>query len=427
MHLTSEQSQELLLRVFRAALVAADPRRVLPAFLPEPPAGRTLVVGAGKAAAAMAAAVEAHWPAERLSGVVAVPEGASLPLRHIEQITASHPVPDDRSVVAAAALMRTVQGLGPQDMVLALLSGGGSALCALPAQGVTLAEKQGITRALLRSGASIAQINTVRKHLSAIKGGRLAAEAFPARVVSLLLSDIPGDDPGLIASGPTLPDPSTCAQALDILDHYAFAIGDPLRHALAGGELESPKPGDACFVSNSHRIIASAQTGLQAAAECARSLGVTTHILADAMQGEARDLALAHAAIALQVQRYGQPFAPPCLLLSGGETTVTVKGTGRGGRNTEFALALALALQANPGIFALSAGTDGLDGSSEAAGAWIGPLSLVLGTSVGHDAHADLRNNDSFSYFDAIGATVITGPTYTNINDLRAVLVQAAD
>jgi hydroxypyruvate reductase len=292
---------------------------------------------------------------------------------------------------------------------------------------VTLAEKQGITRALLRSGATISQINTVRKHLSAIKGGRLAAHAFPARVVSLLLSDIPGDDPELIASGPTLPDPSTCAQALDILNQHRVAISDTLGHLLASGELESPKPGDERFAASSHRIVASAQNGLQAAAQCARSHGLTTHILADDMQGEARDLALAHAAIALQIQRYSQPFAPPCLLLSGGEATVTVKGTGRGGRNTEFALALALALQGNPGIHALSAGTDGLDGSGEAAGAWIGPLSLAQGVTLGHDAQADLRNNDSFSYFDAIGATVITGPTFTNINDLRAVLVQAVD
>jgi glycerate 2-kinase len=417
---------DLLRELYGAALAAADPMQVLPRHLPTPPKGRTVVVGVGKAGASMARAVEAHWRGP-LSGVVAVPQGATLPLERIEQIESSHPIPDKRSVEAGRRLMAAVSGLGPDDLVLALISGGGSALCALPAQGVSLEEKRAITRALLLRGATIHEINTVRKHLSALKGGRLAVHAHPALVVSLLISDIPGDDPALIASAPTLPDPTTCADALRLLDHYGVSFSATLREGLGNGSLESPKPGDSRFAGHDHRVIACAQDGLEAAATAARQRGWSVHILSDAMQGEARDLALAHAAMALQVRRRGQPFAAPCVILSGGEATVTVKGGGRGGRNTEFALALAIALQGERGIHALSAGTDGLDGNGAAAGAWIDPDSLQRGRALGLDATQCLKDNDSFSYFDTIGSTVVTGPTFTNINDFRALLVEPAD
>ncbi len=415
----------LLLDLYGAALAAADPRSVLAPHLPAPPRGRTVVVGVGKAAASMAAAVEAHWRGP-LSGVVVVPRGATLDLAQVEQIESAHPIPDVRSVEAAERLMAAVSGLESRDLVLALISGGGSALCALPAPGVTLDEKQSISRALLRRGATIREINTVRKHLSAIKGGRLALRADPAPVLSLLISDIPGDDPTLIASAPTLPDPTSCADALAVLDRHGIDLSARLRAALVDGSLESPKPGARCFSRNSHRVIARAQDGLEAAARDARRNGLQAHILSDAMQGEARDLALAHAAIALQIKRHGQPFAPPCVILSGGEATVTVHGNGRGGRNTEFALALALALDGEAGIHALSAGTDGQDGSSAAAGAWISPDTLARARARGLDPAARLRDNDSFGFLDAIGSTVVTGPTFTNINDFRAVLVDRA-
>lgn len=413
---------DLLHCLYAAMLSAADPRQTVPLHLPVPPRGRTVVVGVGKAAAAMAQAVEAHWRGP-LSGVVVVPHGATLPLQCIEQVEGSHPVPDGRSVAAGHRLIEAVTGLGPDDLVIALISGGGSALCALPAHGVTLQTKQDITRALLLRGATIHEINTVRKHLSAIKGGRLALQASPARVVSLLISDIPGDDPALIASSPTLPDPTSCQDALAVLDRYQVDMPAVLRDALLAGSLESPKPLDRRFDGHTHRIIASAQDGLVAAARCAREAGWTAHILSDAMEGEARDLALSHAAMARQVQRHNQPFSAPCVLLSGGEATVTVKGKGRGGRNTEFALALALALKGQEGVYALSAGSDGLDGNGAAAGAWVAPDTLSQGRATGLDAMACLQNNDSFSYFDALGATVVTGPTHTNINDFRALLV----
>ena len=423
----SSCSPDVLLReLYAAMLAAADPRVVLPAHLPEPPAApgaRTVVVGLGKAAAAMAQAVEARW-AERgaaCSGVVVAPPGAELPLQHIEVAVGSHPVPDARSVAAAQRLMAAVQGLTPDDLVIALISGGGSALCAWPAAPVTLDDKRALTQALLRSGAPIHEINTVRKHLSAIKGGRLAQAAAPARVVSLLISDIPGDDPALIASAPTLPDASTCADALAVLQGHGIAVPPAVAEALQRGALESPKPG---ATWPELRVIASAQTGLEAAAQRARELGWVPHILSDAMQGEARDLALAHAAIAQQVRRRSQPFAAPCVLLSGGEATVTLRGAGRGGRNTEFALALALALQGERGIWALSAGSDGLDGTGDAAGAFITPSTLARAQAEGLDARQALADNDSFSFFHALGDTVVTGPTHTNINDFRAVCVR---
>ena len=414
----------LLEQLYGAALAAADPLRVLPAHLPPKPAGRTVVVGVGKAAAAMAQALEAHWDGP-LTGVVAVPRGATLPLTSIRQVEASHPVPDASSVAAGRALMQAVAGLVPDDLVIALISGGGSALCALPLDGVSLEEKRGITDALLRRGATIREINTVRKHLSAIKGGRLAVQAWPARVATLLISDIPGDEAALIASAPTLPDASTCAQALAVLRRHGVALSAGLAAALACGALESPKPGDVRFAGHTHAIVACAQDGLEAAASLARARGWPVHILSDAMEGNAADLALVHAAIARQVRRHGQPFTAPCIVLSGGEATVTLKGQGRGGRNTEFALALAIALDGAPGVYALSAGTDGLDGSGAAAGACIDPGTLGRARGRGLDAAASLQDNDSFTFFDALDSTLVTGPTHTNINDVRAMLIEA--
>ena len=418
-------AHDVLLQLYRAALDAADPLQVIPPHLPPAPKGRTVVVGVGKAAAAMAQAVEHHWSG-RLSGVVVVPEGATLPLQKITVLTGSHPVPDASSVRGAEALLQAVSGLTAEDLVIALVSGGGSALCAKPADGLLLEDKQSITRALLLRGASIAEINTVRRHLSAIKGGRLAAAAYPAPVVSLLISDIPGDEPTLIASGPSLADASTCADALAVLQRYGITHLPAVLQALETGRWESVKPGDPRLQGHTQRIVASAWDGLQAASKKASSLGLVSHILSDAMEGEARDLAKAHAAMALSVAQRGVPFGAPCVLLSGGEATVTVRGQGRGGRNTEFALAMALALKAQKEagrIHALSAGTDGLDGRAQAAGAWIDGQTLARGSAQGLSALQCLDANDSASFLEAAGGLVHTGPTFTNINDFRAVLV----
>jgi glycerate 2-kinase len=419
---------ELLIDLFQAAVGAADPMQVLPPHLPAPPRGRTVVVGVGKAAAAMARAVEAHWPGP-LSGVVVVPEGATLPTARIVVLEASHPVPDERSLTAARLLMSAVEGLTADDLVIALISGGGSALCAWPAEGLSLADKQRLTRELLHSGASIAEINTVRRHLSRIKGGRLAAQAHPARVVSLVISDVPGDDPAQVASGPTLADSSTCADALAILQRHRLADDPVVRDALAAGAWESIKPDDARLTGHEHRLIASAWTGLAAAAAQARAAGWACHILSDAMEGEARELGAAHAALALSVAQRGVPFAAPCIILSGGEATVTVRGSGRGGRNTELALALGLALEGRAGserIHALSAGTDGLDGHAGAAGAWLTPTTLGQARALGLKPRAHLDDNDSARVFEAVQALLVTGPTHTNINDFRAIVVEAA-
>ncbi|MDE2094471.1 MAG: glycerate kinase [Burkholderiales bacterium] len=406
-------------------VAAADPTKLVPPHLPAAPRGRTVVVGVGKAAAAMAFAVERHWSGP-LTGVVVVPHGAALSLERIEVVQGGHPVPDERSVQAGQRLMQAVTGLGADDLVIALISGGGSALCAVPGVGITLEDKRAITRALLLRGATITEMNTVRKHLSSIKGGRLAARAFPTRVVSLLISDIPGDDASLIASAPTLADSTTCADALRVLDRYSVEVSALVRAALHSGALESPKPGDPRFAGHSHAVLARAQDGLEAAARAARQQGWRAHVLADAMEGEARELAKAHVAIAVQVQRRDQPFEAPCVLLSGGEATVSVRGAGRGGRNTEFALALAIAMRGRPGIHALSAGTDGLDGNGGAAGAWVAPETLARSRGGARAASEALDDNDSYTYFESIDSLVITGPTFTNINDFRAVLVERA-
>lgn len=409
--------------LFDIAVDAVSAERCLPAFLPPPSAtGRTIVIGAGKGAAAMAKAVEAHWSG-KLEGLVVTRYGHGAACRDIEVVEAAHPVPDDAGRQAAARMLAMVQGLNENDLVLCLISGGGSALLAMPAPGITLAQKQAINKALLKSGATISEINCVRKHLSAIKGGRLALACAPARVVTLLISDVPGDDPGVIASGPTLPDPTTCAEAQAILDKYTIAIDDSVREHLRSGAGESPKPNDARFARNATHVIATARHALEAAADLARAAGVTPYILSDEMEGESRDVALVHAAMARQVALHGQPFARPCVILSGGETTVTVRGRGRGGRNAEFLLSFAAAVDGTAGIFALACDTDGIDGSEDNAGALYTPDSMARAKQQGLRARDMLANNDGYGFFSALDDLIVTGPTRTNVNDFRAILV----
>lgn len=414
--------RSLLRAMFDAAIATALPDRSLPAYLPTPPKGRTVVVGCGKAAASMAKAVEDHWKAE-LSGLVVTRYGHHAPTRKIEVVEAAHPVPDMAGREAAERIFRMVQGLSADDLVLFLVSGGGSALLALPAPGLTLTDKQAINKALLKSGANIAEMNCVRKHLSAVKGGRLAAACAPAKVVTLAISDIPGDDPAVIASGPTVADPTTFADALAILGKYR--ISEPLTvvgHLRAARE-ETPKPGDPRLARTELHMVATPQMSLEAAAEVARNAGVTPVILGDAIEGESREVALVHAGIARQVKRHGQPAKAPCVLLSGGETTVTVRGHGRGGRNAEFLLALAVALNAESGISALAGDTDGVDGTEDNAGAILTPDSLARATLRNLDAKAMLADNGAYSFFSGLGDLVKTGPTLTNVNDFRAILV----
>jgi len=401
-------------------------------YLPVPPVGRTVVVGAGKAGGAMAQVLEALWPVEApLAGLVVtryghIPPRAPESGRRIRVVEAAHPVPDGKSESAALEVLDRVSGLGRDDLVICLISGGGSALLALPAQGVTLAQKQEINRALLLSGANISEMNCVRKHLSAIKGGRLAVACAPARVITLMISDVPGDDPAVIASGPTVPDASTCAEALEILDRYCIGVDASLRRRLREGTLESPKPGDSRFAGHEVRLIATPRQSLDAAADAARSLGIAAHILADDMEGESRELGRTHAALARAVRRHAAPFAKPCVILSGGETTVTVRGStgGRGGRAGEFALGAAIDLKGEPGITLLAADTDGIDGSEDNAGVVVTPDTLTRAAARGLSARESLSRNDSYSFFAALGDLVVTGPTYTNVNDFRAILVE---
>jgi len=412
----------LLKAMFDAAIAAALPDKSLPAYLPKPPKGRTIVVGCGKAAASMARAVEDHWKGE-ISGLVVTRYGHNAPTRKIEVVEAAHPVPDLAGREAAERILKMVQGLSADDLVLFLVSGGGSALLALPAPGLTLTDKQAISKALLKSGANIAEMNCVRKHLSAVKGGRLAAACAPAKVVTLAISDIPGDDPAVIASGPTVADPTTFADALAILVKHR--ITEPLavvNHLRAATE-ETPKPGDPRLARTSLHMVATPQMSLEAAAEVARKAGITPVILGDAIEGESREVALVHAGIARQVKRHGQPAKTPCVLLSGGETTVTVRGRGRGGRNAEFLLALALALNAESGISAFAGDTDGVDGTEDNAGAVLTPDSLARAAARNMDAKAMLADNDGYSLFSGLGDLVITGPTLTNVNDFRAILI----
>jgi len=412
----------LLRQMYDAAVAAADPARTVPAALPEAPTGRTVVVGAGKAAAAMAAAVESHWR-QPLEGLVITRYGHAAPTSRIEVLEAGHPVPDAAGVAGASRIAAMTAALGPDDLVLCLLSGGGSALLALPPAGLTLDDLQAVNRALLVSGANIREMNCVRRHLSQLQGGRLAARCAPARIVTLMISDVPGDDPADIASGPTCADASSCADALRILERYAIIPPPRVRAFLEDGRDESIKPGDARLARASHRIIASARASLGAAAAVARAHGVTPLILGDSIEGEAREVGRTQAGIARQVVSQGRPVARPCVLLSGGETTVTVRHAGRGGRNGEFLVGAMIELGGLAGVHALAADTDGIDGTEDNAGALIGPDSLARAAALGLDPRASLAANDSYGLFAALGDLVVTGPTRTNVNDFRAVLV----
>ncbi|MBB3010830.1 glycerate kinase type-2 family protein [Cupriavidus alkaliphilus] len=416
------EPRALLRDLFDTAVASVSASHCLPPHLPAPPKGRTVVIGAGKAAAAMAQAVEANWQGE-LSGLVVTRYGHGADCKRIEVVEAAHPVPDEAGARAAQRMVELVQGLSADDLVLCLISGGGSALLAAPAPGLTLADKQAVNKALLRSGASIGEMNCVRKHLSALKGGRLALHCAPARVETLLISDIPGDDPRLIASGPTLPDATTCADALAVIAKYGIEVPANVRAHLESGAGETPKPGDARF--NGHRSVtlATAQQALEAAAARARELGFEAHILSDCIEGEAREVAEVHAAIARQVAQRGQPFGKPCVILSGGETTVTVRGKGRGGRNAEFLLALAVALDGLPGVHAIAGDTDGIDGSEDNAGAMLSPDTLTRAGARGLNARAHLDNNDGYGFFAGLEDLIVTGPTRTNVNDFRAILI----
>jgi glycerate 2-kinase len=416
------QPRQLLLDMLQAAITAALPAHCVPPHLPPPPRGRTIVVGAGKASAAMARAVEDNWSGE-LSGLIVTRYGHAVPTRCIEIVEAAHPVPDEAGRAVAERILRMVQGLTEDDLVLCLISGGGSALLALPAPGLTLEDKQAVNKALLRSGAAIGEMNCVRKHLSAIKGGRLALAAAPARIVTLMISDVPNDDAAVIASGPTVADPTTAADALAILAKYRIDGPPSVLAHLRRGDDETPKPGDERLARVDNRIIATPLQSLEAAAAIARAAGIAPLILSDSIEGEARDVALVHAAIARHCARHGQPGAPPCAILSGGETTVTVHGKGRGGRNAEFLLALAVALDGLPGIDALAADTDGIDGTEDNAGAVLAPDSLARAAARGVSAKALLADNDGYGFFSALDDLVVTGPTFTNVNDFRAILV----
>ena len=409
--------------LYATAVDAVSAERCLPPFLPAPStSGRTFVIGAGKGAAAMAKAVEDRWPG-KLQGLVVTRYGHGVACRDIEVVEASHPVPDDAGRRAAARMLEMVSGLNEDDLVLCLISGGGSALLAMPAEGISLEQKQALNTALLRSGATISEINCVRKHLSAIKGGRLALACAPARVVTLLISDVPGDDPGVIASGPTLTDPTTCAEALAVLHKYAITVPENVERHLTSGAGETPKPGDPRFARNSAHVLATAQDALVAAATAARQAGITPYILSDEIEGEARDIGMMHAALARQVALHGQPFARPCVLLSGGETTVTVRGKGRGGRNAEFLLSFAITVDATPGVFALACDTDGIDGSEDNAGALYQPDSVARAAAAGLRAVDLLADNDGYGFFSALGDLLVSGPTRTNVNDFRAILI----
>ncbi len=420
--LTNRRFDGLLRAMFDAAIAASQPSIRIPAFLPDPPRGRTVVIGAGKASAAMARALEEHWD-HPLSGLVVTRYGYGVPCQRIDIVEAAHPVPDLNGLRAAQRMLDMVAGLGPDDLVISLISGGGSSLLPLPAPGLTLEVKQEINRALLASGATIAEMNCVRRHLSAIKGGRLAAAAYPARVLNLVISDVPTDTLSDIASGPTIADATSCADALAVLERYGIDTPAAVRALLAGGAGESVKPGDARLAGVETRLIATPQMALEAAASCARAAGYDAHILGDSIEGEARDVGIVMAGIARQVGRRGQPFAAPCVLLSGGETTVTVRGDGRGGRNVEFLLALGLALNGEPGVYAIAGDTDGVDGQEDIAGAVLRPDSLERGRQLGMWAAQSLLDNDGHGYFSALGDSVVTGPTMTNVNDFRAILV----
>ena len=438
------QPKEFLQHLFDVAVKRALPLENIAAYLPAPPkAGRTIVIGAGKAGGSMAQAVEALWPQDApMQGLVVTryhhipPMPDSLKAmslkglkQRIEIIEAAHPVPDAAGLQASRSMLSMLQGLTKDDLVLCLISGGGSALLTLPADGLTLADKQRINKALLRSGANISEMNCVRKHLSRIKGGRLAAACAPARVVTLTISDVPGDDPSIIASGPTVPDATTCADALAILKRYDIAVPAAVLAQLESGALETPKPGDAIFNGHEVHLIATPQQSLEAAAAAAREAGLKAYILSDEMEGESREVGKVHAALARAAARGTGAFEKPCVILSGGETTVTMKPLregatkGRGGRAGEFCMGLALALQGQAGVYALAADTDGIDGVEDNAGAFVQPDTLQRAAAKGMKLDDHLDHNDAYAYFDALGDLVVTGPTHTNVNDFRVLLI----
>ncbi len=426
--------------LFDAAVAQAVPGPEIAAFLPAPPKGRTLVLGAGKAGGAMAAAVDAAWPKHAsMSGLVVtrydyVPPAYKTNPGRIEVVEAAHPVPDEAGRRAAKRIAELTRGLTPDDLVLCLISGGASSLLAMPAEGITLEQKQAINKALLRSGAAIDEMNCVRKHLSAIKGGRLAAMCAPAPVVTLLISDVPGDSPQVIGSGPTVPDATTCADALRILARYRIDVPAAACAGLESGALETPKPGDARFDGHRVHMIATPQQSLEAAAALARRAGIGVHVLSDEMEGESREVGKVHAALARYVVRHGAPFARPCVILSGGETTVTVAGQGdgprgpgtrpgQGGRATEFLLGCAIALQGEPGVHVLAGDTDGIDGVEDNAGAIVTPSTLARAQAAGLKPAEYLDANDAYNFFKPLGDLVVPGPTFTNVNDFRALLI----
>ena len=427
---------EFLQQLYRTAVNRALPLHTMGAFLPPPPRGKTVVVGAGKAAGAMAHALEALWPDDApLSGLVVTryhhtpPRPAGLRQR-IEIVEAAHPVPDAAGLAAAQRILALPHGLSPDDLVICLISGGGSSLLTLPADGLTLTDKQRINSELLASGASIFEMNTVRKHLSRIKGGRLAAACHPARVVTLLISDVPGDDPSVIASGPSVADPSTCAEALAVLRRYQIKVPAAIEQALESGQLETLKPNDPALANPAVHLIATPRQSLEAAAEAARASGLAAYVLSDEIEGESREVGKVHAALARSAMAHGAPFQRPCVILSGGETTVTIRpqapGTprGRGGRAGEFCLGLALALQGQPGVYALAADTDGIDGVEDNAGAFVTPDTLSNARQQELKIADYLDRNDAYGYFAALDALFFTGPTHTNVNDFRALLLQ---
>lgn len=425
MAFTDDAARTALRSLFDAAVAAADPRVVLARHLPERPQGRVLVLGAGKSAAVMAAAVEAAWPDLPLSGLVVTRYGHGYPTTRIEVAESSHPVPDEAGANAAQRMLDLAAQAGPGDLVLFLVSGGGSSLTTLPAPGLSLADLIAVNKALLASGATIHEMNCIRRHLSAFSGGRLAAAAHPARVVTLAISDVPGDDPTVIASGPTVPDPSTFEQARALVAHYRMALPAAVTAHLAAAAAESPKPGDPRLGTPDYCFIATPQMALLAAAEAARGLGLAPLILGDALEGEARELGTALAGIALSTRTHGHPLPAPCVLLSGGETTVTIRSTppGRGGRNGECLLGCTLGLAGAPGIWALMADTDGIDGSEDNAGALATPDTLARARQAGLDPRALLAGHDSHRLFSTLNDLLITGPTLTNVNDFRAILV----
>ncbi|WP_224405317.1 glycerate kinase [Afifella sp. IM 167] len=416
-----DEPKVFLRGLFDAAVAAADPRLSLPPHLPRPPAGRTVVIGAGKASAAMARSLEDHWPGE-ISGLVVTRYGHAVSCDKIEIVEAAHPVPDAAGEDAARRIVELVSDLSADDLVIALISGGGSALLTLPAPGLTLADKQAVNRALLQSGAPIGAMNCVRKHLSAVKGGRLAAAAHPARILTLAIADVPGDEPTVIASGPTVGDPTSVREAQNILTRYQIELSPAAEAWLTSPEAETPEPGDPRLAHAEFRIIAAPDKSLEAAAACARRLGVFPVILGADLEGEARQLGAEHARL-VRRKLHGRALQPPFVLLSGGETTVSVRTQGRGGRNTEYLLGLALALQGEESVWALACDTDGIDGTEDNAGAVIGPDTLARARDLGLDGEAALEANDTYGFFEALGDLVMTGPTLTNVNDFRAIFV----